>query len=402
MSSPISLSFPSPSIRLGVSTVLRTPTGAVAVDAGHFFDGDFSGVDAVILTHAHWDHGAHLAKILDERRIPIYCTPETRNLLRENPEVYRGRPDENGHMLLVAKAAIEVDYLSPFEIGNGITATLLPAGHLPGSAQAFLEYDGMSGIFSGDINTQYFGDFRGRPFAGEALHPNNGERKVDFAVTECTHAEKDGISSKAAYEQLRAAMIDVAEKGGRAVIAAPNFMRGSQAAYLARQILDEDEAAFRGYSLIYPRSKGLAFLRKYYPETYADLSAKGLETETGKKKNLPSACFIVCEDYYKFAGVRRNPFALINTRSAACPRNLEALESSGSFYAAPIPIHSGGPELVEYVRDWIAPGQEGAQIFLNHGRRKQFEAMRGRLIGEGYAPAAIHIPQIQETFVLRE
>lgn len=82
-----------------------------------------------IVTHAHTDHAAHHEKII--------CTPETALLLgaRWKRLVLRAVPYGQGVQL------------------EGARATLLPAGHILGSAMVLLEFGDRRILFTGDLRT---------------------------------------------------------------------------------------------------------------------------------------------------------------------------------------------------------------------------------------------------------
>lgn len=80
-------------------------------------------------SHAHSDHFAKHDQIL--------CTPQTAALL--------GKRLKNSRYLICP-------FRKPMEI-NGVRITLYPAGHILGSAQVLLEYEGQSLLYTGDFRT---------------------------------------------------------------------------------------------------------------------------------------------------------------------------------------------------------------------------------------------------------
>ena len=84
-----------------------------------------------LVTHAHGDHVA--------RHETILCTPETAALVRR-----RSGP---GPRFLVAR------FGEPKTVGD-LTVTLLPAGHILGSAMARLERAGASVLYTGDVRLE--------------------------------------------------------------------------------------------------------------------------------------------------------------------------------------------------------------------------------------------------------
>ena len=137
-----------------------------------------SGVDCVVLTHAHIDHSGMLPALYkDGFRGPIYATPATMALceimLRDSAHIQMqeaqwrnrkaeraGRPlyepiydmdDADGALGLF----VPVEYGTIAQIVPGVRLTLTDAGHLLGSASASLTADEGTQrktiVFSGDI-----------------------------------------------------------------------------------------------------------------------------------------------------------------------------------------------------------------------------------------------------------
>ncbi len=89
--------------------------------------------DLVLCTHAHPDHAQGLLALHQAfPKLPIYASQVTTHLLPLNwPEL---DPDK---VPLFCQA---MPWRSPVEFGNGLSAELLPAGHLPGAAAFLLTY----------------------------------------------------------------------------------------------------------------------------------------------------------------------------------------------------------------------------------------------------------------------
>lgn len=87
-------------------------------------------VDAAFVSHGHADHIRKHKK--------TYATPATASFVRRR----------------LGKINItEVDFGQPHQIGE-LRVTLLPAGHILGSAQVLVERDGERLLYSGDFNTR--------------------------------------------------------------------------------------------------------------------------------------------------------------------------------------------------------------------------------------------------------
>ncbi len=137
------------------SDLITPEAGGLWCAAGGFFVDPGRAVDRAIVTHAHGDH----------------CRPGHGALLAspETAEIARVRYGDN------AFGRVEVlGYGEPRTIGD-VTVTLVPAGHVLGSAQVVIERDGARAVISGDYKRRT--DPTCRPFE---LVP------CDLFVTEAT------------------------------------------------------------------------------------------------------------------------------------------------------------------------------------------------------------------------
>jgi metallo-beta-lactamase family protein len=130
-------------------------------------------IDTVLLTHAHLDHSGYIPALIragfDGR---VICTGSTAELcglilpdsghLQEEEAKYARRKKYSDHArptplytLKDAQAALarfdSVPFSKPVDLGNGVTAEFIPAGHLLGAAQIRLNVSGITVHFSGDL-----------------------------------------------------------------------------------------------------------------------------------------------------------------------------------------------------------------------------------------------------------
>jgi putative mRNA 3-end processing factor len=109
---------------------LRTVPGGLYCEPGGFFVDPMRAVDRAVITHGHGDHARPGHR-------HVLATPETTAIMR-------ARYGETAGGSLQPTA-----YGVPVAI-NGVSVTLVPAGHVLGSAQAVLEYRGSRVVVSGD------------------------------------------------------------------------------------------------------------------------------------------------------------------------------------------------------------------------------------------------------------
>lgn len=188
-------------------------------------------IDAVLLTHAHLDHTGYLpALVRDGFSGPIHATSGTAELctvllpdaghLQEEEARYAEYRGSSRHSpvrpLYTAEDALDAlghlrahDFDSPLDVGGGMEATFLPAGHILGAAQIHINVDGHSVHFTGDL---------GR--ANDPLmHPPRGLESVQVLVMESTYGNRAHAPGDPAA-MLADVVNRVAKRNGVVLIAA--------------------------------------------------------------------------------------------------------------------------------------------------------------------------------------
>src|SRR5690606_3106654 len=146
-------------------------------------------IDAVLLTHAHIDHSGYLpALVRNGFRGKVHCTPGTAELcelllpdsahLQEEEARFalrhhysrhaKPRPLYTGEDAAAAlERLVPADFDEPVDLGEGLSARFMPAGHLLGAAQIQLTAHRRILHFSGDIGRPHDLMMRPpRPFEG--------------------------------------------------------------------------------------------------------------------------------------------------------------------------------------------------------------------------------------------
>jgi len=136
---------------------VRAVPGGLYVAPGDFFIDPTRAVDRAVITHGHGDHARSGNR-------NVLATPGTLAIMRARYGVEAGG------------ALQPLAYGEAIEIG-GVRVWLAPAGHVLGSAQAVLEYQGCRVVISGDYKRR--GDPTCAPF--EVV-------PCDVFVTEATFA----------------------------------------------------------------------------------------------------------------------------------------------------------------------------------------------------------------------
>lgn len=199
----------------GSRYLLDTPDQRILVDCG-LFQGykqlrlrnwaalpfDASGIDAVILTHAHIDHSGFLPVLTRQGfRGPIYCSEGTLQLckillpdsahLQEEDARFANRHGISKHRpaLPLYTTSDALDCLQQFravpvdcntELSPNASFTLRHGGHLLGACFVRVECHGLSITFTGDL---------GRP-NDPILQPPAAPAATDYLVCESTYGDR--------------------------------------------------------------------------------------------------------------------------------------------------------------------------------------------------------------------
>lgn len=196
-----------------------------------------SRVDAVILSHAHIDHSGNLPNLVKQGfHGPIYATPATAELaavmladsghIQEADALFvnqrrarRGEPpveplytQEDAEQ--VAELFQPIGYDQEFEPAPGVTARLVEAGHILGSAAVALTLEERGRKvrlwFSGDIGR------RKLPLLRDPVLP----QEADYLLMESTYGDKPHRDPEAAYQEFRQVVARTLERGGKVIIPA--------------------------------------------------------------------------------------------------------------------------------------------------------------------------------------
>jgi len=222
------------------------------------FHYDPSKVDAVILSHAHIDHSGNLPNLIKKNyEGPIYATSATSHLanimlidsghIQESDAAFvnkkhlrRGEPPveplyTQEDAALVAPSFIRMKYGQPFEPIPGVTARLVEAGHILGSAAVVLDIEENGKKtrlwFSGDIGR------RNLPLIRDPELPGD----VDYLLMECTYGDKPHLRPQTAYDELKNVVSRTIERKGKVIIPAFAVGRTQELVYDLQQMFANNE-----------------------------------------------------------------------------------------------------------------------------------------------------------------
>ena len=247
----------------GSKYLVTTSTRRVLVDCGLFqglkqlrlrnrdpFPIDPAELDAVLLTHAHLDHSGYLPLLVrDGFRGPIHCTPGTQALcgillpdsgyLQEEEAEYANRHGFSKHkpalpLYTLNDARASLEYLNSVplgrdvDLGDGVSASFMAAGHILGAAMISLRADDTGILFSGDL---------GRT-SDPLLPPPAIVRQSDYLLVESTYGDRRHEPVDP-LDQLAEIITRTASRGGVVLIPAFAVGRTQTLLYLLYRLKQE-------------------------------------------------------------------------------------------------------------------------------------------------------------------
>lgn len=219
---------------------------------------DPSQVDAAVLTHAHIDHSGNLPNLVKNGfKGPIYTTPVSAHLtelmLTDSANIQEAEAEEaNRRRSKVDKLPVEALYTTQeatqvqplfentaynneFEPIPGVTARLVDAGHILGSASLILDVEENGKKFrvwcSGDIGRLKL------PLVRDPTLPFN----ADYLIMESTYGDMDHPDPEDAYKKLREVVERTVERGGKVVIPAFAIGRTQELVYSLNTMMSEGQ-----------------------------------------------------------------------------------------------------------------------------------------------------------------
>lgn len=199
-----------------------------------------AALEAVVLTHAHLDHSGYLPLLVKNGfKGKIYCTEATYDLckillpdsghLQEEEAGYANRHGFSRHRpalplyseadaVRALKFFAPVKFNVPFKVGDTLTATLLPAGHILGAAMVVLREK----LVTEKATTLTFSGDLGRPNDLTMVPPTVIEA-TDYLVVESTYGDRHHDPADPCI-LLAKTIRETAQRGGVTVI--PSFAVG--------------------------------------------------------------------------------------------------------------------------------------------------------------------------------
>ncbi|MCR4312228.1 MAG: MBL fold metallo-hydrolase, partial [Candidatus Uhrbacteria bacterium] len=208
------------------------------------FGFDPKHIDAVFVTHAHFDHTGRLPDLVKQGyHGPIFMTPPTAALseivLADSVNVMRENAEKCGDVALyglnelkaMLKLVETVSYHAEFAPVPGVKAMFHDAGHILGSSYISLDAEGERIVFSGDLGND---DVPILP-ATDPLH------HADIVVCESTYGDKEHDPVSVRGPKLAAFVKKVIGRKGTIIIPAFSIERTQELLYELDQLLVKGE-----------------------------------------------------------------------------------------------------------------------------------------------------------------
>jgi metallo-beta-lactamase family protein len=246
---------------------------------------DASGIDAVVLSHAHIDHSGNLPSLVKAGfRGSIYSTSATRDLcaymlvdsahLQENDVrfVNKRRRKQGKNLfepLYTKEDALEalthfhsIDYDRAFRPVPGVTVCFRDAGHILGSAIVVVDVEEEGTrtrlVFSGDIGR------RGLPILRD---PQIAEG-ADVVIMESTYGDRLHESDGDAGELLRETIDKIISRGGKLLIPAFAVGRTQEIVYRLNQLHEAGRLPLIDVFVDSPLAVNATEVFRVHPECY--------------------------------------------------------------------------------------------------------------------------------------
>jgi metallo-beta-lactamase family protein len=298
------------------------------------FSFDPHSVDALILSHAHIDHSGNLPNLVKHGyHNPIYTTSATARLadlmLRDSGHIQESDTEYLNKKLVkhgkppvkplytIADAAAVAQYFQPveynrcFEPVKGVSARLVEAGHILGSAAIVLDIqeNGRSYRFwfSGDI-----GRFK-LPLLRDPVMPDH----PDYLMMECTYGDRPHGDPEEAYREFRDVVLTTFKRGGKVIIPSFAVGRTQEIVYSLHRMEDDGELPSIPVYVDSPLAVNASEIFQEFPQYFDDETQKFVAAGRHPALNFKSLTYIHSVEESKALNDRHEPMVIISASGMA-------------------------------------------------------------------------------------
>jgi len=343
------------------------------------FPFDPTGVEALILSHAHIDHIGNLPNMVRQGyEGPIHATYATTHLtdimLRDSGHIQesdvefvnkrrarRGKPPIEPLYTMedakrVAQYLIRQDYNRPFEPVPGVIATLVEAGHILGSAGVVLELEEHGHkvrlMFSGDVGRLDL------PILRDPVLPED----VDYLIMECTYGDRSHDPPDRAYKELQAVVTRTVERQGKVIIPAFAVGRTQTLVYYLHQMIEKGDIPRIPVFVDSPLAINVTDIFRAHPECYDEEMLVFMQEQNGSAFGFDLLTYTRSVQESKAINTLDEPAVIISASGMAeVGRILHHLRNN-----------IGDSRNTILITSWMAPHTLGRRLFEGRKRVKIF------------------------------
>jgi metallo-beta-lactamase family protein len=396
-------------------------------------------IDAVILSHAHIDHCGNLPNLVKQGyKGPIYATPATADLadllVRDSGHIHeadvefvnkkrrrRGQPPvEPLYTIADAERVVgrfrQVAYGESFEPAPGVSAMLVDAGHILGSAAVVLDLreNGRRTRlwYSGDVGRERL------PLINDPVLPEGAET----LVMESTYGDKPHRDPDLAYAEFREVLLRTYRRGGKVIIPAFSVGRTQEIVYSLNRMISDGDLPHIPVYVDSPLSVNASEIFERHSEVFDEETRQFIREHRHPALEFKGLTYVRSVEESKALNQRKEPMVIISAAGMAevgrirhhlannieDPRNTvmivswQAPDTLGRRLAERDPrvkifdewfrvraevvtigglsAHAGQNMLVKYA---LASKATLRKIILVHGEAKAANALQERLRAEG-------------------
>jgi len=296
------------------------------------FEGE--GVDAMLLSHAHFDHSGAVPILVKEGfQANVYCTPATREItslilmdsayLQAKDAEYimkkRARKQDPDEITPVEPLYNEddavrslghfmtVSYRRPFFPAPGVTAEFFDAGHILGSALTYLKVeDGNETVrigFTGDLGRNDMAIINDP----EILPP------IDYLICESTYGNRRHDPITKAMEELAEVVNQVWEAKGKLIIPAFAVERTQEIVYYLHLLYDLGKIPDIPVFVDSPMAVNATSIFRTHPECYDEKTREAFLENHKNPFGFETLHFVTSTQESKELNRRDDPMIIISS-----------------------------------------------------------------------------------------
>ena len=399
-----------------------------------------ASIDTVLLTHAHLDHSGYLPALVRAGfGGRIHCTPATKELcglilpdsghLQEEEAKYARRKRYSKHKnprplytLKDAQAALgrirQLPFRRRFDLGDGISAEFIPAGHLLGAAQIRVILNGTVVHFSGDLGRD----------RDSLMRPPEAFEGSDVLICESTYGNRSHTDIDPEAE-LEPVLKRVFARGGTVLIPAFAVGRAQGLMYHIARLMNRGDVPKVPVYLNSPMAvDATEIYHRHHDEHHVSWEdcksmfhiaervntveqSKALNSRYGPMVIVSASGMLsggrILHHLVSFGGDQRNAILLSGfqaggTRGAALAAGARELRMFGREFkiaaeVVQLKAFSGHADADEILQ-WMSAAPAPRMTYLTHGEPEAADTLRRRVSNELGRPA--RVPEHLETIRL--